>query len=182
MPRSGIVYADWCTPSMGANSWGSSPLQEVSVHELLAKDKVAAARPRLKEVWSKPASPRTGTPYKAQPEDEQAQHERSPTDLGQGKWRGCAGEVCAPYLGRPARHRLSQALAHGSARRAETPAGLRAGVSRGRGSVESRESGRSEGPNGRTVWERWPQRERRSRRAEPTDVWRPEPPCRKRPS
>jgi len=158
--RQRVPSGGLCTPCMGANSWGSSPLQEVSVHELLAKDKVAAARPRLKEVRSKPASPRTGTPYKAQPEDEQAQHERSPTDLGQGKWRGCAGEVCASYLGRPARHRLSQALAHGSARRAETSAGLRAGVSRGHSSEEARESGRSEGPNGRTAWERKSQRER----------------------
>ena len=63
------------TPSMGTNSWGSSPLQEVRIEELLAKDKVGAARPRLKEVRSKPANPRTETPYKAQPQDEQAQHE-----------------------------------------------------------------------------------------------------------
>jgi len=91
---------------MGANLWGSSPLQEVRVYELLAKDKVGTARFWLKEVWSKSANSRTETPYKAQPEDEQAQHERSPTDLGQGKWRGHAEEVCASYLGRPARHRL----------------------------------------------------------------------------
>jgi hypothetical protein len=47
------------------------------MEELLAKDKVGTARSRLKEVRSKPASPRTETPYKAQPEDEQAQHARS---------------------------------------------------------------------------------------------------------
>ena len=86
---------------MGANLWGSSPLQEVRIRKLLAKDKAGTARVRLKEVWSKSASPRTETSYKAQPEDEQAQHERSPTDLGQGKWRGGAEEVGAPYLGRP---------------------------------------------------------------------------------
>jgi len=43
------VYA-----SMGTNSWGSSPLQEVRIEELLAKDNVGAARLRLKEVRSKP--------------------------------------------------------------------------------------------------------------------------------
>ena len=43
-----VPWKPLCTPSMGANSWGSSPLQEVSVHERLATDKVAAARPRLK--------------------------------------------------------------------------------------------------------------------------------------
>lgn len=84
---------------MGANLKGQSPLQEVRIDELLAKDKVGIVRFRLKEVWNKSASPRTETPYKAQPEDKQAQHERSPTDLGQGKWRGCAEEVCALIWG-----------------------------------------------------------------------------------
>jgi len=43
----------------------------------------------------------------AQPEDGQAQHGRRPTDPGKGKGRGYAGEVCASYPGRPARHRQS---------------------------------------------------------------------------
>ena len=59
-----------CTPSMGVSSWGANPLQEISIDELLAKDKVGTVKFRLKEVWSKSASPRTETPYKAQPEDE----------------------------------------------------------------------------------------------------------------
>ena len=56
---------------MGANLKGLSPLQEIRIDELLAKDKVGIVRFRLKEVWSKTASPRTEMPYKAQPEDKQ---------------------------------------------------------------------------------------------------------------
>ena len=99
-----------CTPSMSVNLWGESPLWEVSIwnHEPKAR---AGGRPTVRrKLEARPARPRTGTAYKAQPEDEQAQHERSPTDLGQGKCRVCAGTAHAPYLGRPVRHRLGAML------------------------------------------------------------------------
>ena len=67
---------------MGANLQGSSPLQEVRIDKLLAKDKVASARMWLEEVWSKTARRGTRTAYKAQPLDEQAQHGRSPLTRG----------------------------------------------------------------------------------------------------
>ncbi len=72
-----IRCRQWCTPGMGASLWDGSPLREVRLSEPLAKDKGAPARVCPEEVWSKPASPRTGTPYKAQPWGESAQHDEA---------------------------------------------------------------------------------------------------------
>jgi len=157
---------------MGTNSWGSSlrlvrlrrksPLQEVRICELLAKDKAETARGPLKEVWSKPANSRTDrrrqrprvvaagsaatgkrhtrlsprTSRHNTSEVFQFNYEgsaRGGSAFG-GKWRGCAGEVCAPYLGRPAPQRPKRTTLPGD-RWAEG-----AGVSGGHSSVESRES------------------------------------------
>ena len=54
-----------CTPGMGVDSWGESPLQEDQAHgnglQLLAKGKGVSARRGPKEAGGKAASRRTGT-------------------------------------------------------------------------------------------------------------------------
>ena len=129
---------------MGANLQGSSPLQEVRIDKLLAKDKVVSARMRLKEVWSKTARRGTRTAYKAQPLDEQAQHGRSPLTRGR---------VNAAFVRWKFAHLIRGDL-RGNVPPGATPPGNRrferAGVSSGHSSVEVRESGWSEGPNRRT--------------------------------
>ena len=56
-----------CTPGMGVDSRGASPLQEDQAHDngpqLLAKGKGVSARRGLEEAGGKAANRRTGTPY-----------------------------------------------------------------------------------------------------------------------
>ncbi len=63
--RSASGFTLLCTPGTCASLWGGSPVREVRLSEPLAKDKGASVRVGPEEVWSKPASPRTGMPYKA---------------------------------------------------------------------------------------------------------------------
>jgi hypothetical protein len=155
--RECVRCTPWCTPGMGASLWGASPLREVRILEPVAKDKGAPVRVGPEEVWSKPASPRTGTPYEAQPWGESAPHDEALLTGGRvngGVVRGKRAHLIRGDLsgvGCPAAR---------AARRAATFVGLRAGVSRGRSSWEGRESGWSEGPNGRTGRAPWQQRER----------------------
>jgi hypothetical protein len=67
----------WCTPSMGVNLWGESPLWEVSIgnHEPKA---TAEGQPSVgRKLEARPARPRTETAYKAQLWGESAQHDEA---------------------------------------------------------------------------------------------------------
>ena len=96
-----------CTPGMGVNLWGASPLYVSPVNMLniltkvLAEGKGGTVRDRPKEASGKAMSRRTETAYKAQSPGKSAPHDKA-LDSGdrvnaaavQRKFTFLSGEIC----------------------------------------------------------------------------------------